>query len=315
MLRKRLTGGDGPHSTTLANAGILIARGGTAFGPSPLSPRIAVVRRPYHCSHAGVVVVSAHVLTMSQPSTPICAAVCVALVIIVTSDPRLVGAGETSAEGWIELAGDEAAADWNPDHRGWSTAGDAALRDGNERRLQGTSGAGVLLSDGSSNLSSREEFQDVELKLEFMVPRGSNSGVKLNGLYEIQIRDTSGVEKPTADDCGGVYPRAELGPPYRYLDDGVPPRVNAARPAGEWQTLEISFVAPRFDAAGKKTENARFVRVVLNGEVIHENVDLQWATGAAWDDGPELARGPLLLQGDHGPVAFRRIALRPLSVP
>jgi hypothetical protein len=223
---------------------------------------------------------------------------------------------EGAEDGWIELAGDVASSDWRDERHGWSTAGDAQLDAENDKRLGGADGDGVLLGAGgenASNLKSTREFQDVALRLEFMVPRGSNSGVKLNGLYEIQIRDSYGKEKLTADDLGGVYPRAELRPSYTFLDDGVPARVNAARPIGEWQTLELEFVSPRFDGDGKKVEHARFLRVVLNGQVIHENVELLWPTGHAWDEEDETPRGPLLLQGDHGPVAFRKIAVRPLG--
>ena len=191
---------------------------------------------------------------------------------------------------------------------------DVHLNADNNRLLAGDPGQGALLSHGNSDLYTASDFGDVEVRLEFMIPRNSNSGVKLNGHYEIQIRDTHGkpLDQLTGDDCGGVYPRAELGPPYKYLDKGVPPRVNSARPAGEWQSLEIKFRAPRFDAEGKKIENARFERVVLNGEVIHENVELKYPTGAAWNKQKEVARGPFQLQGDHGPVAFRKLAIRPL---
>ena len=67
--------------------------------------------------------------------------------------------------------------------------------------------------------------------------------------------------------------------------------------------------APRFDAAGKKTANAKFVKVVLNGATIHENVDTPAPTGG--ELGPEVAKGPLMFQGDHGPVAFRNIKITP----
>ena len=72
------------------------------------------------------------------------------------------------------------------------------------------------------------------------------------------------------------------------------------------------FKAPRFDPSGKKQANARFEKVVLNGQVVQENVDLQAPTGNAWRL-PEVRRGPLLLQADHGPVAFRNIRVRPLE--
>ncbi len=170
------------------------------------------------------------------------------------------------------------------------------------------------MSNGDAvNLETRAEYQDVELRLEFMIPKQSNSGVKLLGRYEIQILDTYGTKPKSGDSCGGIYPRAEEKPDYHHIDQGVPPRVNAAKPAGEWQSLEIRFIAPRFDAAGKKTSNAKFARVVLNGKVIHENVEVSTPTGAAWRLVKEVPRGPLLLQGDHGRVAFRKIEVRPLE--
>jgi hypothetical protein len=221
-----------------------------------------------------------------------------------------------NAQPWIELSTDPTDSCWREGrHRGWSAVGDVHLDPDSSRRLTGDSGGEALLSRGDSDLYTRDEFQDALVKLEFMVPRDSNSGVKLNGHYEIQIRDTHGkaADELTGDDCGGVYPRGENRPRYHQIDKGVAPRVNAAKPAGEWQTLEITFRAARFDADGKKIENARFVRVVLNGETIHENVELKHPTGAAWDEQTEIPRGPLQLQGDHGPVAFRHLAIRPLA--
>ena len=73
----------------------------------------------------------------------------------------------------------------------------------------------------------------------------------------------------------------------------------------------MTFRAPRFARDGTKVENARFVKVVLNGQVIHENVDVKSPTGHVWRQ-KEVAQGPILLQGDHGPVAFRNIRVRPL---
>ena len=75
----------------------------------------------------------------------------------------------------------------------------------------------------------------------------------------------------------------------------------------------MTFRAPRFDAAGKKTENARFIKVIHNGTVIHENVESPRPTCAArWLD--EKAKGPLMLQGDHGPVAYRNLRITPIEV-
>ena len=94
--------------------------------------------------------------------------------------------------------------------------------------------------------------------------------------------------------------------------EGKPPRVNAARKPGEWQSFDITFRAPRFDTAGRKTENARFVKVVHNGIVIHENEEVTGPTRAStFND--EKALGPLMLQGDHGPVAYRNLRVRNLG--
>jgi hypothetical protein len=146
--------------------------------------------------------------------------------------------------------------------------------------------------------------------MEFLIPKGSNSGVKFHSLYEIQILDSYGKKELTGDDCGGVYPRAEMSPRYRHIDKGIPPSKNACKPPGEWQKLHAIFLAPRLDAEGKKTANAKLVKVTLNGVVVHENVELKTPTGHNWVK-QEVATGPLLLQGDHGPVAFRNVRVRP----
>jgi hypothetical protein len=225
-----------------------------------------------------------------------------------------VGYAAESAAGAVLLLDDASLDAWQDDRTGWSLARGVKLNPDNERRLVVEPGEGVLVSNGDAvNFFTRRKFQDVELKCEFLIPKRSNAGVKLNGLYEIQIRDTHNMKELTGDMCGGVYPRAKLGPPYQHIDEGIAPSENAAKPAGEWQTLELAFYSPRFDESGKKIENARFEHVVLNGTEVHEMVDLKYPTGAAWNMMPEVAEGPLMLQGDHGPVAFRNIQVRPLS--
>jgi hypothetical protein len=161
----------------------------------------------------------------------------------------------------------------------------------------------VLLSgdDGRGiDLLSEVQHGDCELHIEFLVPKGSNSGVYFQGQYEVQILDSFG--RKNADlkygDCGGIYNTA-------------PPRTNASKAPGEWQSFDVVFQAPRF-ADGKKTANAKFIKVVHNGTVIHENVEVKGPTTAALG-GPEKPMGPLMLQGDHGPVAFRNIQLKPLA--
>ena len=200
----------------------------------------------------------------------------------------------------------------------WALFEDVSLDPSNPKRLAGRNGRPVAALNGESgrtdHLVTDFEHGDVELHLEFQVSEGSNSGVYLMGRYEIQILDSYGKPEPRHDDCGGLYQRWD---PERGAGnegyDGVPPRVNAARPAGEWQTYDIVFRAPRFDRKGKKVENARFVRVEHNGVVVHENVEAPGPTRAALFKN-ERPFGPLMLQGDHGPVAYREIRLRPLRL-
>lgn len=225
------------------------------------------------------------------------------------------GSGRAEEGGWSDLL---AASDWGAWKKPtgtWETAGDAHPDPKNPKRLVGTPGSGVIVNGPigrTTNLVSKEKFGDIEAHFEFMVPKGSNAGIKFEGLYEIQIYDSWGVKTPKASDCGGIYPRAELLPKYHHIDEGYPPRVNACRAPGEWQTLDVVFKAPRFDSDGKKVASARFVKVVLNGQVVHENQEVPTPTGHAWTK-KEPPQGPLLLQADHGPVAFRNVRVRHLS--
>lgn len=221
--------------------------------------------------------------------------------------------GDESKSDWLDLTAEGLAA-WRTPTGDWAVAGNVGLKPQDAKHLEFESGKGILVNGTTgrtTNIITKEAFGDVELQMEFLVPKGSNSGVKLEGLYEVQIFDSYGVKAPKASDCGGIYPRAELLPTYHYLDDGYPPKVNATKPPGEWQTLDIVFHAPRFDAAGKKVANARFDKVVLNGQVVQEGVDLASPTGHFWKR-KEVPSGPVLLQADHGPVAFRNIRVRRL---
>jgi hypothetical protein len=214
----------------------------------------------------------------------------------------------------LELVGDRGLQAWRKPTGDWIVAAAALPDPARTNRLTAEPGQGTLINGVTGktrNLLTSEDFGDVDTHFEFLIPKGSNSGVKFEGLYEIQIIDSFGVAKPDGHHCGGIYPRAELLPKYHYLDEGTPPLLNAARPPGEWQTLDVVFRAPRFDSSGKKIKNARFDKVVLNSQVIHQNVELKTPTGHYWRN-KEVERGPILLQGDHGPVAFRNIRVRPL---
>jgi Domain of Unknown Function (DUF1080) len=171
--------------------------------------------------------------------------------------------------------------------------------------------SGVILNGPAgrtANLCTDRLFGDIEIYLEFMLAKGSNSGVYLHGLYEMQIFDSWGsTEEMTTSDAGAIY--------HQWIENrgvaGSAPRLNAARRPGEWQSYQAWFRAPRFDASGKKTQPARFLRVLLNGQTVQNDVDVAGPTRAALPV-PEATEHPLMLQGDHGPVAFRNIHVRPL---
>jgi hypothetical protein len=215
-------------------------------------------------------------------------------------------------KGWIDLFANDLGAFKTPTGD-WLDVGDVRLDPKNARRFITESGKGVHVNGkGSKNLYTKQKFGDVELHLEFNLPKGSNSGVKFHGHYEVQLYDSYGKKEVNGEDCGGIYPRAEAKPRYHHIDKGIAPRVNACKAPGQWQTLEVVFRAPRFDSAGKKIQNARIARAVLNGQVIHENQELLTPTGDRWKNA-EMAEGPLMLQADHGPVAFRNLRVRPLT--
>jgi hypothetical protein len=142
---------------------------------------------------------------------------------------------------------------------------------------------GVLINASPGNdLVSEQRFDDFKLKAEFRYPKGSNSGIYLRGRYEVQLEDNFGDE-PDSHKIGGVY---------GYLT----PASNAAKKPDEWQTVEITLVG-------------RHVTIVLNGDPIIQNQAIPGITGGALDS-DESKPGPILLQGDHGPVEFRHVSIR-----
>ena len=194
----------------------------------------------------------------------------------------------------------------------WEIVGDTFIKPGNNKLLSSKPGTGVIVNGPTGrtrNLLSKTEFGDVKAHIEFMVPKGSNSGVYFNGRYEIQVFDSWGVKKPKYSDCGGIYQRWDDNrEPKGY--EGHSPRVNVSREPGQWQMFDVIFRSPRFDKKGQKIANARFEKVVHNGVVIHADVELSGPTRAgAYND--EKPTGPLMLQGDHGPVAYRNIRIEP----
>ncbi len=151
----------------------------------------------------------------------------------------------------------------------------------------------------SIDIYSEQKWGSCKIELEVLVAQGANSGVYVMGEYEVQVLDSYGKEKLGGGDMGAIY-------------GAQPPRTNACKKPGEWQNYEIHFQAPKFDADGKKTANAKFLAVKLNGKVLHENVEMKGPTPSGVT-GKEAATGPIMFQGDHGPVAYRNIRISPLE--
>lgn len=145
---------------------------------------------------------------------------------------------------------------------------------------------GILTSPKSGvNLVSEEKFKDFKLHTEFRIPEKSNSGVYLRGRYEVQIADNIGLE-PSSIYFGGIYGL-------------LIPNENVAMKAGEWQTFDITLIGRR-------------VTIVANGKTIISNQNIDGMTGGALDN-DEAEAGPILIQGDHGSVEFRKLEITPLS--
>ena len=141
---------------------------------------------------------------------------------------------------------------------------------------------GQRLSFG--NLRTDAEFEDFKLSLEVNVPAGSNSGVYLRGIYEVQVVDSYG-KGLDPHNMGALYSR-------------ITPSEAAEKPAGEWQTMEMILCN-------------RHLTVVLNGKKIIDNQPVYGPTGGAMHADVSIP-GPIYLQGDHGKVLYRNIVLTPI---
>ncbi len=188
-----------------------------------------------------------------------------------------------------------------PDADGWVSLFNGENLDGWHLRHDGPNGwtvqDGVLINTPPSvDLISDVPLEDIELHVEFRVPQGGNSGVYLQGRYEIQVGDSFGHE-PNAGSCGALYSK-------------IVPSENACKPAGEWQTYDIQFRAPRVDREGAPIRPG-YLRVEQNGIVIIDS-EFEGVTGGAVNDLYGQPAG-LMLQGDHTGVEYRNIRYRPMQ--
>ncbi len=174
--------------------------------------------------------------------------------------------------------------------------------DGKKFSVKEGKGSFVNNVDGhgqSWDIYTKEKWGSCRIEVEFMVAKGANSGVYVMGEYEVQILDSHGKEKMGPGDMGAIY-------------GAKPAKLNACKKPGEWQKYVIDWQAPKFDKDGNKVANAKFIKVELNGKVIQENIEMKGPTPAGVT-GKEAAKGPIMFQGDHGPVAFRTIKITPME--
>jgi Domain of Unknown Function (DUF1080) len=136
----------------------------------------------------------------------------------------------------------------------------------------------------ANNLVSKHRFENFKIRCEYKVEEKSNSGIYLRGRYELQVLDDAGKE-PESHGHMALYSR-------------IAPLVNASLPAGQWQAMEATIVGNR-------------LTVLLNGKKVHDNITIDGITGGALDSN-EREAGPIMLQGDHGKVWFRKVVVTPI---
>jgi len=198
--------------------------------------------------------------------------------------------------------------DWdfqNPKGKSKWEVGVAEMSSEDPKMLVKKDGIGEMINlaakhGDSVDIFSKKEFGDCRIELQVMVPKGSNSGIYVMGEYEIQVLDSFGKadDKMGSGDMGAIY-------------GGHKPPLNASKAPGQWQRYVIEWQAPKFEG-GKKVRNASFLKVELNGKTLHKDLEMPDKTpgGVANKERPE---GPLMFQGNHGPVAYRNIVTKPLK--
>ena len=197
-----------------------------------------------------------------------------------------------SDEGWAMMTWKDPFDAWQGE--GWELA-DIALDPQDPRAFVATPGSGALWNPGAAaqDLRSKAEFGDVEFRFRFQLPAGGDSGLYLMDRYELQLVDDAGW-------CGGIW-------------EVKNPRARGYNGPGVWHELSGRFYAPRFDAAGSKTADARFEAITIDGVQLIAAAECPGPTGGAGLPG-EAARGPLRFQGGAGLVALADVRVRPLDV-
>jgi hypothetical protein len=198
----------------------------------------------------------------------------------------------------------------------WKIVGDASVDISKVNALNTKPGKGVLACVHEKGkygqeyeLISNFKHGDLDIEMDFMLTKESNSGIYLQGNYEVQLFDSWGKKTAKYNDNGGIYERWNDSKPEGEKGyEGYAPRFNVAKAPGLWQNIKISYQAPRFDANGKKISNAVFLKVVLNGVLIHDNVAVSGPTRGSLT-AEDVPMGPIRIQGDHGSLAIKNIII------
>jgi hypothetical protein len=194
----------------------------------------------------------------------------------------------------------------------WQIVGNVYANRQVPQMLEAIPGNGILanLSDSQNrgHLFTKLEHGDIELELDVMMAKESNSGIYFQGRYELQLQDSWGKRDGTRyGDLGGIYQRTDTLTNLGF--EGSAPAVNASKAPGLWQHLRIIFKAPRFDQHGKKIANACFLKVYVNGSLVQDHFEVSGPTrSAAFRD--EKPTGPIMFQGNHGRVAFKALSCK-----
>jgi glucose/arabinose dehydrogenase len=209
-------------------------------------------------------------------------------------------ARESDAEGWLRLCYGDAFDQWNA--KGWKLC-DAELDPTDATKLVTKEGMSALVDDGPGapgDFASKLVFGDATVHVAFRLPEKGGGALRLMNRYEIRL---------SADaHCGALAPSAH--------SPGREPALDAWKGPGVEHELDVVFRAPRFDAQGKKTENARFEKVILDDVLLHESVELsEPSEGAPADEVPGSIGGPLVFRGDRGAIAMGGIKVKPGRAP
>jgi len=204
--------------------------------------------------------------------------------MFVTVQAWAAEAPQAGKEGWIALFDGKDLTGWHVRHE-------------NQKNLWVVEG-GVLRNTGTgTDLISDVPLVDHELHVEYRTPPGGNSGVYLQGRYEVQVGDGTNLKKLGPGMPGAIYGK-------------IVPSKNVSKPAGEWQSFDITFRSARLNAEGKIAQKAR-ITVIHNGEKIIDNAEIDGVTGSAVDNKEGTPAG-LMLQGDHSAMDYRNIVHRPI---